>query len=649
MTSVLDLGDLELSTHESICFARTKLKAVGETLGLGSIAASRVATVTSELGRRMLAHRYSGRVVVSAEMAGRALELRQLRMDFHVREVQECTRLVRPFFDRVSTPADGLVRCWVAVSGATTWDRALLERASAQLCGRSRAELMNELAAQNRELESHRAELENTVASRTAALRQAMDRAEHANRAKSEFLSHMSHELRTPLNGVLGHAQILLRSREVSEQQRKSLAAIDSSGRHLLTLINDILDLSKIEAGEIDLDDAPCDLEALMLDVCNIVKPRTEKRGVVLRSVIAPGVPRAIITDPTRLRQCLVNIAGNAAKFTEQGSIELRISKVNDALHFEVEDTGVGMSSEELAGLFQPFKQAHAGRAAGGTGLGLAISKRLIGRLGGELHVTSELGHGSTFQIVLPCIPAPHAYECAPEQKHDNRRQVLAEGQHCAVLIVDDNETNRDVLTSLLGPAGFELGEAVDGVDALEQMRARNYDLVLMDLRMPRMTGNEALAHIRSDPTLTHTKVMAVTASIETQLMAQLEEEGFDSVLGKPFVVDVLFRKIQELTQVEWAPQDAPGSAPEQSAAQAVTPVLSSEEAQRISPLFQQALVVGDLHALEELAAKLETEGEGGPAALFGRRVRGMCELFDLSGLEGLGRELERSAAAHAP
>ena len=646
------IGELDLTTDDAVSFARTKLKVMAEGLGLEPIASTRLATAASEFGRRMIAQRRPAHLVVQATI-GDASQLLLLEFRFPDEQDHEAddTRPLQAFFERVGRAGNGAIRCSLNVRQLGAWDEARLERARGLLEEKSRAELMRDLERQNRALERHRAHLEKTVEHRTEELRAAMRRAEEANRAKSQFLSHMSHELRTPLNGVLGHCQILQRDGDVNPRQRKSLAAIDSSGRHLLTLINDILDLSKIEAGEIDLEQAPCDLQALTLDVCNIVQPRAGQRDVVVRRVVASDVPRAIRTDPTKLRQCLVNIAGNAAKFTERGSIELRVNVSEGRVLFEIEDTGVGMTPEETRELFQPFKQARAGRAAGGTGLGLAISQRLVQRLGGELQVTSAVGRGSTFSFALPCVPATVGRDIGDSLAGPGarRHQHLAPGEHCAVLIVDDNKTNRDVLVSLLEPSGFEVSEADDGLAALEQMRARPYDLVLMDLRMPRMTGEEALKQIRDEPALADAKVIAITASIERGLMSQLESLGFDAVLGKPFRVDALFATIQRLTDLAWAPvtssTDSPVPPPDQAPTEMSTKpaeLLPTEQAQRLAPAFRQALVVGDLQALSEQAAQLESLEP--PVKALGQRVRALCEAFDMQGLEQISRELEKAA-----
>ena len=636
------LGELPLWTQDAICTGRAKLQVLARALGLGEVVAARLAAVTSEVARRMNCDERLS-LAIALERLSRGP---RLRLEFRARGSAFELALLERFFDQVSAGRDRVL-CSIDCPVSMPHDEAMLQRLRDQLQEKSRVELMLDLELQNRALAEHRAALEQTVQRRTRELREAMDSAEHASRAKSEFLSHMSHELRTPLNGVLGHSQILLRDGEATPRQRKSLAAIDSSGRHLLTLINDILDLSKIEAGEIAIEDAACDLPALTLDVCNIVQPRADKKGVEVRRLIGPEVPRCVRTDATKLRQCLVNIAGNAAKFTERGYIELRVRVEGDRLVFEVQDTGVGMTPSEIDELFQPFKQAKAGRAAGGTGLGLAISERLIKKLGGELRVTSEPQRGTTFRIELPCIVAAGTSAIAESSMSplDVGELRLSEGQHCDVLVVDDNETNREVLVGLLEPIGFSVFQAQDGRQALDLLRAQPFDLVLMDLRMPRMSGEEALAEIRRDPLLAHTKVMAVTASMEARLMAQLEALGFDAVLGKPFLAGALLQKVHALTGVSW---ERTASSLADAALAASSPrserrvPLDAAQAQQLLPDFQRALLVGDLQCMASQAAQLDVRDPAFKA--WADRVQELCDAFDLQGLEALGRELEERA-----
>ena len=298
--------------------------------------------------------------------------------------------------------------------------------------------------------------------------------AEAANQAKSEFLSHMSHELRTPLNGILGYAQILQRDVRLGEAQRENLEAIVNCGDHLLALINDVLDLSKIEAGRLEVDKAPCDLHKLVKGVADIVQARAERKGIAFEAKASPELPQAVVTDAAKLRQILVNLLGNAVKFTEKGGVTLHATKAPDGdLRFDVEDTGVGIAPEEIDEIFDAFKQVEAGKAAGGTGLGLAITKRLVAALDGTLSVESEKGRGSTFTVALPFQEA-QAEDLAvlPEDGGlQGPQQVLAVGQERTILVADDRDTNRDVLQGMLDAVGFKTLVASDGDEALDVLR----------------------------------------------------------------------------------------------------------------------------------------------------------------------------------
>ncbi|MEE8587087.1 MAG: histidine kinase dimerization/phospho-acceptor domain-containing protein, partial [Acidobacteriota bacterium] len=312
------LGSLFITTPHSIRVAGRKILLLAQDLQFDSISATRLATATSEMGYKLLASGSDSRIAVGlsshAQRSG-------LCMTFESLQGVEPANLLERVFDQVEPSQSGegyrglRVFKWLR-SPARPFDRAFLDRQSQRIVERSRAELMLEIQAKNRSLESHQAQLEDTVTRRTEQLQQALENADAANRAKSEFLSNMSHELRTPLNGVLGYVQILQRDRSLGARNRESLEAIKNCGQHLLTLINDVLDLSKIEAGGLEVEASACDFHALLKSVEHIITPRARGKGLEFALSVATEVPRTIRTDPTKLKQVLVNLAGNAVTFT---------------------------------------------------------------------------------------------------------------------------------------------------------------------------------------------------------------------------------------------------------------------------------------------------------------------------------------------
>ena len=390
--------------------------------------------------------------------------------------------------------------------------------------------------------------LRRKVARQTAMIRgklrqeEALKRAaEQASRAKSEFLANMSHEVRTPMNGVIGMATMLLDT-GLTPEQRECATTIQEAGEVLVTVINDILDFSKIEAGRLGLEQVNFPLESVIRGAEKLTRPATDRKGLYLHVELHEGLPRWLVGDPTRLRQILLNLLSNAAKFTEHGGVRLRVSAGpaaaagRVALRFEVSDTGIGITAESQALLFEKFTQADSSttRRYGGTGLGLAISRQLVELMGGTIGVESEPGVGSTFWFrVEPGIG--QAPQHSDQETGLGEPRMKASRKTAAILLVEDNRINQKVMVGMLGGFGFDVAIAETGLAAVEMLNERPYDLVLMDCLMPVMDGYEATRIIRGrENGAAHTPVIALTASALAEDRRKCEEAGMDDYLAKP-------------------------------------------------------------------------------------------------------------------
>jgi PAS domain S-box-containing protein len=468
---------------------------------------------------------------------------------------------------------------------------------------------------------------------RDAELRRAKDTAEAATRAKSEFLTNMSHELRTPLNGVLGYAQLLQRDRNLNGPQREALEAIATCGAQLLDLINDILDLSKIEAGRLEIEDAVTDLTRLVTDLTPVVSEAASRKALRLTTSIGSDVPRPVVLDGRRVRQVLLNLLGNAVKFTAAGEVRLAITRDGESLRFEVSDTGPGIEPEAIAEIFSAFSQTKTGAAAGGTGLGLAICDRLIKRMGGELEVDSMLGKGSRFWFALPLVhPGQGTDTRDVEEALPALDARLAPGQSIMAMVVDDSTANRHILSSLLESAGVRVITAASGVDAIERARVDRPQIIFMDLKMDDLDGFEATRRIARDPVTAAIPVIAVTASALGNSSQRAREAGCVDYLSKPVRVELLFAMLQNHLGARFVSEPQPAVAREAD-------VNTFGRRAEVGSRLRGALALGDIGDMQDLARHL-LQGSAAEAAL-GQRIRHLVMHFDFDGLQELVDSLE--------
>ncbi|MDJ1181959.1 ATP-binding protein [Roseofilum casamattae] len=485
-------------------------------------------------------------------------------------------------------------------------------------------------------------ELEIRVALRTFELKEAKEAADSANSAKSEFLANMSHELRTPLNGILGYTQILQRSSNLAEKEQNGINIIHECATHLLTLINDILDLAKIEARKLDLNPHEINLRALLQGVAEICRVRAIQKNIEFNYSLDPQVPEWIVADEKRLRQVLLNLLGNAIKFTERGGVSFQIISLENSdasdrsihqIRFQINDTGIGIPPEQQDSIFLPFEQAGDRRQqSAGTGLGLAISQKIVSMMGSSIKLESIPGEGSSFFLDLD---VSEVLQCQDSSTLIDIRKVIGfTGKETAkIMVVDDREQNQLMIADLLEPIGFTVATADNGYEALERLSEFGADLMITDLHMPVLDGIGLIERVRSDDLYQNLAIIVSSAHVLESDRDLAREAGANAFLPKPLNTELLLETIGKFLNIEWVvqPELEDIEAIESSTVQReASSEILAPDGEILSVLHQFALE-GNLRKVKKRVADLEQERP--ELQEFCDRVKQLVKTFDEQGL----------------